>query len=402
MRTFAVVKNISYSQKNILYLQKMAGIYIHIPFCRKACHYCNFHFSTNLQRKTDYLTALHTEIMLQKDYLNGETVETIYLGGGTPSLLTAAEINAIWKVLTAYHTIAADAEVTLEANPDDLTADYLENLQKTRINRLSIGIQSFSDADLRFFNRAHTATEAEAAIRLALQYNFTAISVDLIYGSPTTSDADWAHNLARVAALPISHLSCYGLTLEPKTALDAMIRKGKAPEILDETAERHWRMLQDWLPAAGFEQYEISNFARTGQYAKHNTAYWQNVAYLGLGASAHSFNTASRQWNIAHNSLYISSLEKNDLHFEIENLTPTNATNEYIMTALRTKWGLNLAKAAAIFDKNTVSENTTQAYILAEAAPFLAKKQLFLENNTLYLTQEGKLYADRIAAELFL
>jgi oxygen-independent coproporphyrinogen-3 oxidase len=181
-----------------------------------------------------------------------------------------------------------------------------------------------------------------------------------------------------------------------------MIRKGKAPEILDETEERHWRILQDWLPTAGFEQYEISNFARNAQYAKHNTAYWQNVAYLGLGASAHSFNTASRQWNIAHNALYISSLQKDELNFEVENLTPTDATNEYIMTALRTKWGLDLDKAAAIFEKNNAPESQTQAYILGEAAPFLNKKQLFLENNTLFLTKEGKLYADSIAAELFL
>lgn len=380
----------------------MAGIYIHIPFCRKACHYCNFHFSTNLQRKTDYIAALHTEIALQKDYLNNAKIETVYFGGGTPSLLSAAEINGIFEVLAQFHTISADAEITLEANPDDLTEAYLKDLQKTPINRLSIGIQSFSDADLTFFNRAHNAAEAQTAILLALKYGFTAISVDLIYGSPTTSDADWQYNLAQIAALPIAHLSCYGLTLEPKTALDAMIRKGKAPGILDETAEQHWRILQDWLPSAGFEQYEISNFARNAQYAKHNTAYWQNVAYLGLGASAHSFDTASRQWNIAHNALYISSLQQNQLNFEIENLSPTDATNEYIMTALRTKWGLDLAKAAHIFDKNILAQAQTQAYILAEAQTFLQKKQLLLQNNTLFLTQEGKLYADRIAAELFL
>jgi oxygen-independent coproporphyrinogen III oxidase len=377
----------------------MAGIYIHIPFCRKACHYCNFHFSTNLQRKTDFLKALQQEIVLQKDYLEGASIQSVYFGGGTPSLLSAAEIIEIWKVLAQYHRIDADAEVTLEANPDDLTADYLAALQQTRVNRLSIGIQSFSDTDLTFFNRAHNAKEAEAAIDLALKYNFTDISVDLIYGSPTTSDADWAYNLARVAALPITHLSCYGLTVEPKTALDAMIKKGKAPEILDETAEKHWRALQDWLPTAGFEQYEISNFARNERYAKHNTAYWQNVSYLGLGASAHSFNGVSRQWNIAHNALYISSLAQNELSFEIENLTRIEATNEYIMTALRTKWGLDLAKADLVFAGDA---DVAKAYILAEAEPFLQKKQLRFADNTLYLTQEGKLYADRIAAELFL
>jgi oxygen-independent coproporphyrinogen III oxidase len=377
----------------------MAGIYIHIPFCRKACHYCNFHFSTNLQRKTDFLKALQQEMVLQKDYLQGASIQSVYFGGGTPSLLSAKEIMEIWSVLAQYHRIDADAEVTLEANPDDLTADYLADLQQTRVNRLSIGIQSFSDTDLTFFNRAHNAKEAEAAIDLALKYNFTDISVDLIYGSPTTSDADWAYNLACVAALPITHLSCYGLTVEPKTALDAMIKKGKAPEILDETAEKHWRVLQDWLPAAGFEQYEISNFARNERYAKHNTAYWQNVSYLGLGASAHSFNGVSRQWNIAHNALYISSLAQNELSFEIENLTRIEATNEYIMTALRTKWGLDLAKADLVFAGDT---DAAKQYILAEAEPFLQKKQLRFADNTLYLTQEGKLYADRIAAELFL
>jgi oxygen-independent coproporphyrinogen III oxidase len=380
----------------------MAGIYIHIPFCKKACHYCNFHFSTNLQRKTDYLAALRCEIALQKDYLQGETIQTVYLGGGTPSLLSASEINEIWQTLLQFQTIADDAEVTLEANPDDLTDEYLSALRQTRINRLSIGIQSFADADLTFFNRAHNATEAEAAIRLALQYDFTDISVDLIYGSPTTTDAAWLHNLSRIADLPITHLSCYALTLEPKTALDAMVRKGKAPEILDETAEKHWRVLQTWLPEAGFEQYEISNFARNGRYAKHNTAYWQNTPYLGLGASAHSFDGVSRQWNVAHNALYISSLQQNILNFEIEKLTPTDATNEYIMTALRTKWGLDLAKADAIFNKNSNQYADVAAYILAEATPFLQKKQVVLAKKTLFLTTEGKLYADAIAAELFL
>ncbi len=369
----------------------MAGIYLHIPFCRKACHYCNFHFSTNMQLKKQFLAAITKEIRLRANYLQGEAIKTVYFGGGTPSVLSADEIMQIFDVLHECFQIEKNAEITLEANPDDLDADYLKMLRTTPVNRLSIGIQSFNEGDLQFFNRAHTAKQSLIVLDNALAQGFDDLSVDLIYGSPTTSDEIWADNLARIAAFPVTHLSCYALTVEPKTALDSLIKRKKLPDVLDETAEKHWRMLQDWLPSAGFEQYEISNFARKQRYAKHNTAYWQNVAYLGVGPSAHSYNGHSRQWNIANNSLYINQLGNNILPFEIENLTKNDIFNEYVMTSLRTKWGCDIYK----FQENT-------AYLLLQAQPFLAQNWLFLNQNTLILTQEGKLHADGIAAELFL
>ena len=375
----------------------MAGIYIHIPFCRKACHYCDFHFSTNLSRKAAFLAALCNEIALQANYLSGATIDTIYFGGGTPSLLTADELNMIFAALRQYFSWAATAEITLEANPDDLTDDYLLALRQTPINRLSIGIQSFSDTDLQAFNRAHTAAEATRALDRALHFGFANLSVDLIYGAPTTTAAQWQHNLATLAQLPIAHLSCYALTVEPKTALATMIKKGTAPPLLDDTAVQHWLMLQNWLPAAGFEQYEISNFARNGQYAQHNTAYWQGTPYLGIGASAHSFNGVSRQWNVANNALYINALQNNTILFEKEILTERDRINEYIMTALRTKWGCALAHITGMSHDTT----TALAYIKTAAAPYIANNWLFCESETLYLTTQGKLHADAIAADLF-
>ncbi len=369
----------------------MAGIYLHIPFCRKACHYCNFHFSTNLQLKSNFLAMMTKEIRLRANYLQGQSVKTVYFGGGTPSVLSADEIMQIFAVLNECFSVENDAEITLEANPDDLDATYLQALRQTPVNRLSIGIQSFNEADLRFFNRAHTAKQSLEVLDNALSKGFEDLSVDLIYGSPTTSNEIWADNLARIADYPVTHLSCYALTVEPKTALDSLIKRKKAPDVIDETAEKHWQMLQNWLPTAEFEQYEISNFARKQRYAKHNTAYWQNVAYLGVGPSAHSYNGHSRQWNIANNALYINQLEKNILPFEIENLSKNDIFNEYIMTSLRTKWGCDI---------NKFTENTT--HLLQQAQPFLAQNWLFRENNTLILTQEGKLHADGIAAELFL
>ena len=369
----------------------MAGIYLHIPFCRKACNYCNFHFSTNLSLKKAYLEALKKEIRLRANYLQGEKVQTVYFGGGTPSMLSSDEIEAIFDVLNRHFSFGESLEITLEANPDDLTLPYLKTLRQTPVNRLSIGIQSFNEADLQFFNRAHTAAESLIVLENALAQGFSDLSVDLIYGSPTTSDEIWLDNLARIAAYPVSHLSCYALTVEPKTALDSLIKRKKAPDVLDETAERHWQLLQNWLSTAEFEQYEISNFARQNRYAKHNTAYWQSVSYLGIGASAHSYNGHSRQWNISHNAQYISSLEQNILPFEIENLTPTEVFNEYVMTSLRTKWGCDTEK----FPENT-------AYLLAQAAPFVTQQLVTLENNTIFLTKTGKLHADGIAADLFL
>ncbi|MEY4928181.1 MAG: radical family heme chaperone HemW [Bacteroidota bacterium] len=337
------------------------------------------------------MAAIKREIRLRANYLHGEKVQTVYFGGGTPSLLSSDEIHELFDVLHRCFTIDSTAEITLEANPDDLNLAYLKALKSTPINRLSLGIQSFSEADLQFFNRAHTANDSLIVLDNALTQGFDDLSVDLIYGSPTTSDAVWSDNLARLASYPVTHLSCYALTVEPKTALDSLIKHRKAPEVVEETAERQWRILQKWLPAAGFEQYEISNFARNERYAKHNTSYWQSVAYLGVGPSAHSYNGHSRQWNISNNALYISNLQQDTLPFELEVLSKKDIFNEYVMTSLRTKWGCNIYK----FKENT-------PHLLAEAAPFLTKNWLFRESDTLILTEEGKLHADGIAADLFL
>ena len=373
----------------------MKHIYLHIPFCRKACNYCDFHFSTSLAHKPALLAAMHHEIGLQANYLQREPVSSVYFGGGTPSLLTANEINAFFATLRQHHTILPTAELTLEANPDDLTDAYLAALQTTPINRLSIGIQSFSNADLLWFNRAHNAADAETVVQRALHYGYHNLSLDLIYGSPTTSDEQWQRNLDTVAATSVAHLSCYALTVEPKTALASQIKKGQAPQVQDETAERHWRILQDWLPASGFEQYEISNFARSEKYAQHNTSYWQGDAYLGIGPAAHSFNGDSRQWNIAHNAKYIQGLQDAKIPFTQEILSERDKVNEYIMTALRTKWGVNLAHPLLVKTPETV-EN-----ILHESQIFQQNDWLTLTNNTLLLTHEGKLYADTIASNLF-
>ncbi|RMG82695.1 MAG: radical SAM family heme chaperone HemW, partial [Bacteroidetes bacterium] len=261
----------------------MAGIYLHIPFCKQACHYCNFHFSTSLRFKADMIQAMLVELNLQKDYLAGETIETIYFGGGTPSLLSADEVLFFYEKIAALHPLAPNPEITLEANPDDLTDEKIKALRKTPVNRLSIGIQSFSDEDLRFMNRAHNAGEALESLRRALDAGFENITVDLIYGSPTTSDEQWAANLQTVFDFKIPHLSCYCLTVEPKTALAHFVKTGKAPPVDEARAVRHFEILTEAMQAEGYEQYEISNFAKPGWYSRHNSSYWKGKKYLGIG-----------------------------------------------------------------------------------------------------------------------
>lgn len=372
----------------------MAGIYIHIPFCRQACHYCNFHFSTSRGLENDFLESLLKEIPLQQGFLAGETVETIYFGGGTPSLLSQQNLNKILLALRENFSISSDAEYTLEANPDDIDEAKLQSWKASGINRLSIGIQSFYEEDLQWMNRAHTASQAIDNLQLALQY-FPNITIDLIYGSPGLTDEKWLSNVQRVIALGVPHISCYALTVEPKTALDSMIRTHKREPVNSEDQAKQFLLLMNWLRDAGYEHYEISNFALPGKRSKHNSAYWEGKKYLGLGPSAHSYDGANRQWNIANNALYIQSLKAGTVPFEQEILTPVQQVNEYIMTSLRTIEGMDLA----IIEGKT--DAATAAQILHESAQYLKDGLMKNENGRLILTPQGKLFADGIAAELF-
>jgi oxygen-independent coproporphyrinogen-3 oxidase len=374
----------------------MAGIYLHIPFCRQACHYCNFHFSTSLKLKNEFIDALLKEIQLQKNYLpaGAEQVNTIYFGGGTPSLLTPEELSAILQSLREHFSVAADAEVTLEANPDDLTEEKLQDWKKLGVNRLSIGVQSFFEDDLRWMNRAHTAQQAINNLQLARQY-FNNITIDLIYGTPTLPDDNWRHNVQQAIALGITHISCYALTVEPGTALASMITKHKVTDVNTEDQARQFLLLMQWMQDAGYEHYEISNFALPGKRSRHNSSYWQGAAYLGLGPSAHSFNGESRQWNVANNALYIQSLKEGNVPFEIENLTNTQRLNEYIMTSLRTMEGLDVQWVAKQFGEQAANQ------LQLESKQFIETGKMQFHNGRLQLTKEGKLFADGIAAELF-
>lgn len=372
----------------------MAGIYLHIPFCRQACHYCNFHFSTSLKLKNEFVEALLKEIHLQSTYLPLEPVNTIYFGGGTPSLLTIEELTSILQTLRQTFSVAADAEITLEANPDDIVEEKLKDWKQVGINRLSIGVQSFFEEDLRWMNRAHSAKQAIDNLQLARKY-FDNITIDLIYGTPTLPDDKWQHNVQQAIDLGITHLSCYALTVEPGTALAHMINKHKTLDVNTEDQARQFLLLMNWMQTAGYEHYEISNFALPGMRSRHNSSYWQGASYLGLGPSAHSFNGQSRQWNIANNSLYIKSLKENKVPFEIENLTDTQQLNEYIMTSLRTMEGLNLEYVVNRFGEKAASK------LQQEAKQFIETGKMQLQNGHLVLTKEGKLFADGIAAELF-
>ncbi len=338
--------------------------------------------------------AILKEAELRKEYINGK-VETVYFGGGTPSLLTTPQLTGMIQQFKILFDIADDAEITLEANPDDINSEKLEGWKQVGINRLSIGIQSFADADLRWMNRAHDATQAHNSILLAQQHGFHNISIDLIYGTPTLDDQQWQENLETAISLGIPHLSCYALTVEPKTALEKMIAQNKMENTDPEKQARHFELLMEWLETAGYEHYEISNFAKPGMRSRHNSSYWKGMHYLGLGPSAHSFNSSSRQWNVANNSLYISSLEKNIIPFEIEALTSAQQLNEYIMTSLRTSEGLSLNHI-----KNGWGEEKLNL-ILDSIDPYVQSGHADITDDMLRLTKKGKLMADGIASALF-
>lgn len=370
-------------------------LYFHIPFCKQACHYCNFHFSTSLRQKDALLDALLRELDLQRDYLAGAELVTVYFGGGTPSLLKISDLERIFEKIETLHRVAPGAEITLEANPDDLTADYLRDLRRyTPVNRLSIGVQSFSADDLRWMNRAHDVAQAHESLRAARAAGFDNLTLDLIYGAPTTSDEQWRENLRQVFDAGIPHLSCYCLTVEAGTALAHFVRKGQSPPVDEERAARQFDDLLDAAEKAGYEHYEISNFALPGQYARHNTSYWLGEPYLGVGPSAHSFDGGSRQWNVANNARYIHALAAGEIPFERESLSPEQRYNELVMTGLRTQWGVDLARLDALGP-------VFAPHFERVAQPFLANGMMLREGRAFRLTREGKFLADGIAAELF-
>ena len=370
----------------------MAGIYIHIPFCKQACHYCNFHFSTSLRLKTEILSTILKEIALQRDYLAKQEIQTIYLGGGTPSLLGVAELNNLFDTLHRYHKIAPGAEITLEANPDDLTPEKLTEILQTPVNRLSIGIQSFSDTDLQYMNRSHHARQAHQCIEDSLLAGFNNLTIDLIYGSPTTSIEQWTENVTTALNYGIPHLSCYCLTVEPNTALDHLVKSGQRPAVDEELATVQFELLMDITAENGYEHYEISNFAKPHLHARHNTAYWQGIPYLGLGPSAHSFNGNSRQWNVAHNPRYVQLVGEQQSWFERELLSPKDRYNEYVMTGMRTSQGCRTDQIAKVFLPH-FKENIRR---------LIQRNWVEERQSSFRLTRKGKHFADKVAMELFL
>src|SRR5690554_4885978 len=371
----------------------MAGIYIHIPFCKQACHYCDFHFSTSMKKKEEMIAAIIQEMHLRKEETD-EVVETIYFGGGTPSVLSNEEIDQILNAVYSLFEVIEHPEITLEANPDDLSVERIQQLAVSKINRLSIGVQSFYDEDLQLMNRAHNATEAWNSLVEATKY-FDNISIDLIYGIPNLSMDKWKANVQKALDLGINHISTYALTVEPRTALATLIKKGKIDQPDDGNAHEHFLALIEMLENAGFIHYELSNFGKPDYFSKNNSAYWLGKKYLGIGPSAHSFDGKNRSWNIANNSLYIQSIQKNELPNETETLSVQDRYNEYIMTGLRTIWGVSLDRIEKEFGTNYKN------YLLKEAQCFIGNEQLQLVDNVLKTTVKGKFFGDGIASELF-
>ena len=373
----------------------MSGIYIHIPFCKQACHYCDFHFSTSTKKKEDMVLALAKEMELRKDEFQNEVVETIYFGGGTPSVLSIDNIRFLIHSVYQNYDVIENPEITLEANPDDLDGETILQFANSPINRLSIGIQSFFEDDLQLMNRAHNSEEAKKCLAFATQY-FDNISIDLIYGMPNMSNEKWLQNIETAISYNIPHISSYALTVEPKTALHKMIKTGTISSLDDDLVKQHFHILIDKLHENGFVHYELSNFGKPNYFSKNNTAYWLGKKYIGIGPSAHSFNGESRSWNVSNNSLYLKAIAENKLPSESEILSKTDQYNEYIMTGLRTIWGVSLVKIETEFGSNYLD------YLNQQAEKYISDNLLKVENNILKTTKKGKFLCDVIASDLFL
>lgn len=377
----------------------MHSLYIHIPFCRQACHYCDFHFSTTLKRKSQMVDALCKELILRYKEAEHSELQTIYLGGGTPSVLSFEELSQIFDTIFSHYKVSPTAEITLEANPDDFsdlkTQNLtLYNLKQLGINRLSIGVQSFFDEDLRLMNRIHNAKQAENVLNTATQL-FDNITVDLIYGIPNLSNERWTENIYKALSFNIPHISAYALTVEPNTALNKLIKKGKIPQVTDNQAREQFYLLKELVEKQQFIHYELSNFGKNGYFSRNNTAYWEQKSYMGIGPSAHSYNGHQRSWNIAHNIKYIQQIKENILPSETEKLSTQDKYNELIMTGLRTKKGVSLLQISSSFGKEFLE------FLLKEASHHLQNDLLFIENEHLKITDKGLFLSDGIASDLF-
>jgi len=373
----------------------MSGIYIHIPFCKQACHYCDFHFSTSLKKKEEMIQALAKEIALRKEEFKNEIVETIYFGGGTPSILLISEIKLLIDEVYKNYKVVENPEITLEANPDDVSEERIIKWKNNGINRLSIGIQSFFEDDLKLMNRVHNAEEAKMCLEIATKY-FENISIDLIYGMPNMSNEKWLQNIEIALSYNIPHISSYALTVEPKTALHKFIQKGIIPQLDDDIAQEHFDILVNKLEENDFIHYELSNFGKENYFSKNNSSYWLGEKYIGIGPSAHSFDGKKRGWNVSNNTLYIKSIFENKLPMETEILTKTDRYNEYIMTGLRTIWGVSLDKITTEFGEKYLD------YLQQQAAKYIEDHLLYLDENILRTTKSGKFLGDGIASDLFL
>jgi oxygen-independent coproporphyrinogen III oxidase len=372
----------------------MQGLYIHIPYCKQACHYCNFHFSTTLQSMNEMVEAICSEIKLRKSFFENPTIDTIYFGGGTPAILPLQALEKIIVTVQNNFDCSKTIEFTLEANPDDMTKEYLEGLKNLGVNRLSIGVQSFFEEDLIYMNRSHDAAAAKHCLELAHQTGFDNLSLDLIYGFPLLSDKKWLSNLNTTIEFGITHLSCYAMTVEPKTALAKKIQQKSLPDISDAQGSKQFDMLMNWLEKNNWQHYEISNCSKPGHHAIHNTNYWNGDAYLGIGPSAHSFDgKQERSWNIANNAQYISALQKENLPSEKEILNAKDIANEYIMTALRMKDGINMQQLKG---KMPLADYTEFESVLAMHPTYFT-----ITNHSVSLTNTGKHYADTLASMLF-
>ncbi len=383
----------------------MSGIYIHIPFCKQACHYCDFHFSTSMKKKEQMVLALAKEIEMRKSEFENQQVETIYFGGGTPSRLTIEDLRFLNEEIYRNYLVIENPEITLEVNPDDLSENYLMNLAKIGINRLSIGIQSFFEDDLKLMNRAHNSEEAKKCLEIATKY-FDNISIDLIYGIPNPShncekakqktNQKWIQNIETALSFNIPHISSYALTVEPKTALNSLIQNGKISKPDEDLASEHFQILVDKLTENGFIHYELSNFGRENFFSKNNSSYWLGKKYIGIGPSAHSYDGEKRSWNVSNNALYLKSIQENKLPSETEILSKTDKYNEYIMTGLRTIWGISLERIETEFGKTYLD------YLIKQSQKYLVDNLVEIENNILKTTKKGTFLSDGIASDLFM
>ena len=379
----------------------MPGLYFHVPFCRQACSYCNFHFSTARQGHDEMVEAMARELETRASEMPAGPWSSVYLGGGTPSLLTAGQVERLLAVAASTRGIAAGAEVTLEANPDDLDGTRVEAFAKTPVNRLSIGVQSFREGDLVYMRRAHDARQAIASVARAREAGFDELTIDLIYGTPGLDDAAWLANLRRAVALGVPHISAYALTVEPKTALAHDIRAGRSLPVDEEQAARQMELLVDTLGAAGYEHYEVSNFALPGHRARHNSSYWKGEAYLGIGPSAHSFDgSRTRSWNVAHNARYLRAIEAGDSPLARETLTADERYNELLLTGLRTSWGVSLGDLAALGHEATFRRDAGPL-IASGLLERIGSESEGSEGEAFRLTRAGRMRADGITAELF-